>query len=393
MTQLTDPTSPPQAGPHRLVDLDATRGLAALLVFSSHLFFFAGAAAPGSIFSKVVHGLLRRLLDGGAAVDYFFVLSGFVLALPATRSRDAGFSVPEFLARRVVRIMPTYWVALAVALGLRAWVNATGMATGSSSSGLLDWVTPLTPGQIFAAAGLIFQDFDVRLINGPIWSLSVEMQISLLLPLVILALGPRQSVAGTLGILGVSLFFSARLQGTFLFLPLFVAGAALARHHLELVRRTEALSTAATVLLFVIACGLFWNRQLQSLWAFPDPRQEWLSGVGGVCLIVLVLAQKAPQWLLRNKGSQLLGQVSYSFYLIHLPILQAAEMSLQGRGLGNGVVLAVSGLFAVVGSVALYVAVERPSIAWGRRLSRWPRWSSTRPAATARPSPTTRSRR
>jgi peptidoglycan/LPS O-acetylase OafA/YrhL len=356
---------------HRMPDLDSTRGFAALLVFLGHAYFFIRLPVSDSLTQRIFFGILRRLLDGGAAVDFFFVLSGFVLALPFAGDNGRALSVLEFIARRVIRIMPTYWAALLAALLLRDLCNSLNATLSDPAVTLMDWSKPLGTSDVISHIALIWRDFDITLINGPIWSLSVEMKMSLLLPLFIIILRRKQSVSESLCVLALSFYISARDHGALTWLPLFVLGVALARYRSQLVGQVSVLSRSLRLFLFVAACMLFWNRELQSVWSFPDVGQEWLGGMGGAIFLLLVLAHQYPPWLLANLPCRFLGKISYSFYLMHLPILQATVLILRAGGWSDWFIIPIAVFSAFAGAIALYFAVEVPSLRWGHQLSRW----------------------
>ncbi len=94
--------------------IDALRALAALAVLGTHAAFFAGAYASGTAL-----GPYAERLEVGVTV--FFVVSGFLLYRPFVLARHGGRPAPDtgaYAWRRLVRIVPAYWVALAVTLVL-----------------------------------------------------------------------------------------------------------------------------------------------------------------------------------------------------------------------------------------------------------------------------------
>ena len=155
----------------RLAELDGLRGLAALSVFFCH----AGMFGPP-------WNVLAFLGDGSAAVDLFFVLSGFVLARSLLARRQNYW---EFVWRRVARLYPAYWGAVLVALALMISSNRAGLAPLGD---LHVWAKPITVEQLIKHFFLITPSIDVHWANYSIWSLVVEMRISLLFPLLLVGL-------------------------------------------------------------------------------------------------------------------------------------------------------------------------------------------------------------
>ncbi len=101
------------ASTHRLVGFDGLRALAAVLVIAYH----AGSLSHASLSGRLAPVVAE--LKGGVVV--FFVVSGFLLYLPFARAIRDGRGLPrwqEFAGRRAVRILPAYWVALALLAGV-----------------------------------------------------------------------------------------------------------------------------------------------------------------------------------------------------------------------------------------------------------------------------------
>ena len=110
----------PAAGNPRFPLVDSCRGLAALSI----LFFHVGAGAGN------VNGDLRYFGDSLAVgVPIFFAISGFLLYRPMANARLRGakpLSVRDYARRRVLRIVPAYWVALTALALLAGWHEVFG---------------------------------------------------------------------------------------------------------------------------------------------------------------------------------------------------------------------------------------------------------------------------
>ncbi|MBK1643949.1 hypothetical protein CKO25_04605 [Thiocapsa imhoffii] len=157
--------------------LDGIRGLAILWVFAFHAeaLLLGGALDPPSNWG---HALAAK---GFLGVQLFFVLSGFLLARPWMQAASDGSARPSpgaFLARRAGRILPAYWLHLAVLFGLilpllRGSYLILGTEIGWTNLALhVPLLHFLHPGSS-SSLGL----------NMALWSLSIEAQFYLLLPL------------------------------------------------------------------------------------------------------------------------------------------------------------------------------------------------------------------
>ncbi len=184
-----------------LPQLDALRGVAILAVFTQHLgdrfMPFVEGEAARALPKVPAAWLLSVLHHAHWGVDLFFVLSGFSLAQgylrafargasPATPASQGGrppaISARAFLLRRAARILPAYYLAIAVVL---AFHRSMPGALASIAAHLLVLQGYLTPGGI--------------VLIGATWSLTTEIGFYLLLPLLarpLLAPGPRRFPTG-----------------------------------------------------------------------------------------------------------------------------------------------------------------------------------------------------
>jgi peptidoglycan/LPS O-acetylase OafA/YrhL len=177
--------------------LDGVRALAILLVFGFHLQAFAG----GPEVSVALLPLTPWLRGGDHGVDLFFALSGFLLMLAWAKAFYLGEPPPsfgKFYRRRVLRIVPAYYVNLAVLFGVLVPVVHSWRYL-ASSDGYLNLATHPLFAQLFfpgAATGMG--------VNGVLWTLGIEAQFYLILPFVArFFLGKRLWIA-LLGALAVT---------------------------------------------------------------------------------------------------------------------------------------------------------------------------------------------
>ncbi len=136
---------------------------------------------------------------GRFAVIVFIALSGFSLGLGPARNRWRFNSLATFAHRRAWRILPPYWAALAFSLVMTWFVLAQP-----------GW--PVPTGKSVVVYGLLGQDaFSAGSPNRAFWSIAVEAQLYLLLPLLLLLVrqvsalamvGLVAAIVVTVGLLG-----------------------------------------------------------------------------------------------------------------------------------------------------------------------------------------------
>jgi peptidoglycan/LPS O-acetylase OafA/YrhL len=337
----------------RLLQLDGLRGLAALSVFLFHSISLLDRphwANP--------HGFFGIPLDGYAAVDLFFVLSGFVLARSLLASQE-GY-VP-FVIRRVFRLYPAYWAALIISATL-VWVHRQAHPLPSD---LPFWTQPITLGQAIKQFFMISQAIDYRLIDPPIWSLVVEMRISLLLPLLVFGFVWCRSPWLQTAVLVLSPLL-ALIEGnarTTESVFAFLLGIALAEYLPKIPQRQWM-----TPALLVAGITLYGNREL-----FDTGKSVFchhVSAAGSALIILAAIRSPVFARSLTIKPIQFLGLVSYSFYLIHEPIIMITASILVPLIHSPIIWETFTLCVALVCSAGLYSWIEAPGIAVGRQYAR-----------------------
>ena len=103
------PPSTTSTRPPRFLGVQALRFIAAFMVVLTHTTFMIGERFHGI-------GDQGAWREGNAGVDIFFVISGFVMAISSAPLRDHPHAAREFTIRRLMRIVPLYWVATTLKL-------------------------------------------------------------------------------------------------------------------------------------------------------------------------------------------------------------------------------------------------------------------------------------
>jgi peptidoglycan/LPS O-acetylase OafA/YrhL len=313
---LIEPAADRSTDRGRVVGLDGLRGLAALYVVLFHCWLLTFRGFPVNTGPP----WLGWLMYGHLAVVFFFVLSGFSLAVSPSRAGWNLGGMARFARRRAWRILPPYWAALAFSL-IIAWAVTPQLRTGPPT------------GRSVLVYGLLLQDF-VRAPtpNAAFWSIAVEAGLYLGLPLLLLIRRRAGAVVAlvavtvpviVLGLVHPGLSPVDKQRGlTPEFAPLFAAGVIAAGVIVarERVRRLPwqwlAALAAVPVVLLVVRNGPVWTAA----------HYYWLDLVVGPAFAILIAAvatrRPAPLvWLLATRPVRGLGAISYSLYLVHLPIV------------------------------------------------------------------------
>jgi peptidoglycan/LPS O-acetylase OafA/YrhL len=394
-----------------LPQLDALRGVAILAVFTQHLgdrfMPFVEAEAARALPPALAVWALTVVHHAHWGVDLFFVLSGFSLAQGYLRAFSGGTrgaaraSAPvgarTFFTHRAARILPAYYVALAVSLAFHpalARRDGFGAALAAHLAVLQGYVTP---GGVAIIAAT--------------WSLTTEIGFYLLLPLLarpLLAPPLRRGLLvgaalcafawGSRAILHAATLepgaHTALLEATqrrwiSSRLDQFVLGAVAAALHARgfgggsphrdrcaQASRPERIARGAPFLLALAVGAIVVGFRLEGA-LYLVPGGSWPYAILSVATAGLVLAAS----LCRGSALRIaapaplraVGVVSYGVFLYHQLAIGLAGAVLPGEGWGclaaNGV-LALT--LALAGGVASWVLVERPAIFWARGRGRVP---------------------
>lgn len=346
---------------NRLDQLDGLRGLAALSVFLFHTIELVAREPNARDMSS--WNVLRPLWDGSAAVYLFFVLSGFVLALPYAGSSGRKIDPLPFVIRRIARLYPAYWVAILLSLGLRFMVFSPPGLFGLSPWINSLWHLPITLGSLLRHLLLIAPNLNTDQIDPVIWSLVAEMKVSLVFPAVLVLIQQTKKPWFALVALGLAIFCDAYFH-IFGHLAIFLFGAYVAKYRGAI---TGLLGASIWLRIGLGICGYCLYGAASFFPPLRDPYLEITIAIGGCIFIVLFLYDGILKKVGRWEPVRFLGNVSYSFYLTHLPILLTVASLLYPRTNSIWLCMAVSLACSLGLSYAIFRLIEMPAHNWGRR--------------------------
>lgn len=368
------------------------RGLAALAVFAVHFNQIVQLDHKLGPFDVEI-----LLANGEYGVALFFILSGFLLGLPFWKTIRAGQRLPPirvYAIRRLARILPAYYVALTALILL---------------GGL--WQVPGAYADIILHYSFLFSfaEFSFHSINPPFWTLAIEMQFYLLLPLFFLIL-QRTSDSNALWLLLIFCFlaYAANVwiigavtssvrwpfdtwllwirpygavvsHSTLAHLPHFLLGVATGYLFLRIKQ-----SAVARTRDFQIACELaFWLSLCATILLLGTGLEEKVTvphGRYGLPILPLLLGimifsapstNRARRWLdgfpLRH-----LGTISYGIYIYHYPCQNWTYATMTANGIDVSGNWALFGLvsfgFTAILATLSFVVIEKPILGMAKRL-------------------------
>jgi peptidoglycan/LPS O-acetylase OafA/YrhL len=302
------------------VHLDAARAIAAITVMSGHtrdLFFT-------SITGKVGHGIpsAAKIGIGPEAVMVFFVLSGYLVGGSAIRLvRSGKWSWKDYLTKRLTRL----WVVLIPALVFGVCLDLLGAhlfgGPGSIYSapapqttvpaGVLDRITATN---VLGTAAFV-QTILVKSpgTNMPLWSLANEFWYYIAFPLGLLALAPgswKRRILSGLGCVAICCFVGLPILSKF---PIWILGALIS---LLPVRGLSSKWVVAALGLMLFPAFVLVKKS-----PLPNYGADWVIALIFACFLFAALHRNLPSGDgLYTRGARLLSGMSYTLYVVHLPM-------------------------------------------------------------------------
>jgi peptidoglycan/LPS O-acetylase OafA/YrhL len=378
----------------RMPELDGLRGIAILLVLVWH-YVACGAKLKGDpatmpLAESLLRGALGALTSmSWSGVDLFFVLSGFLLGGILLDNKESPSLFKTFYARRICRLFPLYYLSLLL------FCFAT-LVLGSPANRGIKWLL-YQPLPIWSYATFT-QNFITAFSNsfganwlGVTWSLAVEEQFYLVLPLIIyftdrrhlpfvlvtlILAAPLLRVTLLLNQPGIApgcnyVLFACRADS----LLLGVLGAWMVRQEL-LVKALQAGRTCLNQTLALLLAGVavfslnspHFAADLMGVFGYT-----WLALTYLLLLLVVLTADQSPlARVCRLAWLRWIGTVSYGIYLLHQVVSGLCHGLILGQppaltDLSSGLVTALAFALTLLLAGLIYRLFERPFVELGHR--------------------------
>jgi peptidoglycan/LPS O-acetylase OafA/YrhL len=385
----------------RYHSLDSLRGIASVIVLMNHCLLgftiFKDALFHNSsndVFIKILtYSPLHIFWAGHESVLLFFILSGFVLAIPyIEKEENPLYNYKEYIIKRICRIYFPYVAAMFLSVvsiyllsdfgDTRLNYHFNGAIPGSS---ILSYIFML--------------GYDIENVNGATWSLIHEMRISFIFPFLMLILLKKDWLKNVTYILivffivfiffmllsksidnrslSISFDFLAR---TFYYGVFFILGALLSKYRRKMQKIIISLNTKTMYLLLIIGLCLF-----MSEWLIPGIGNlkyhsseevqllftlliDGLIAIGVTIIIIIAITHLKIKDMLERKFFLFLGTISYSLYLVH-PFIIPIVTNVLGESVSLITVLLIAPCLSIAFSIVFNKYIEKPSIMLGKKLT------------------------
>lgn len=321
----------------RIPALDGLRGIAILLVLLRHGIF--GLESSSAFVRQIL--AIGRL--SGSGVDLFFVLSGFLIGGILLDARESRHYYSRFYARRAYRILPVYFAVATVFLFRHLPLGALRPLVGRVSPLAIPWFAYLTFTQNFFMVHIGWFGPPAMVVT---WSLAVEEQFYLAIPLIIRKIRPNRLAAMLFSVILTTPVLRILLRHTiangdfacFAMMPARadalcwgVLSAYLVRRpgFWQQLRSRRVLLGALVSILFAGVAVMTYRDY--SILSFPMTTwgYSWLALFYACCLLCVV-SSSSGVWhrVLCNPALMRLGTLAYCTYLIHFPLMKASRIVL-----------------------------------------------------------------
>ncbi|MGB3721766.1 MAG: acyltransferase [Pacificimonas sp.] len=304
----------------RLDGIQALRGIAATMVVIYH--------AGGLVQSRT--GMFDWQLSSGgwAGVDLFFVISGFIIMY--IHGDKPGAATPRelrtYVWKRFRRVLPPYWVALAFTVAAYILVDSAGEDRWQNTGFMVENIL------------LILPRVDGYLL-GVAWTLPYEIMFYAIFGLFLWRplFGMTAAAAWSLVAIYATLSQPFTPAGFFgMPFPLhFALGMICARTVLH--GASERLRILLLPGCAILALGAYLPDLVrdEALFFVETPASRLLPAIGAFLIVLAVAGRDVEGGTTAGSVLHWTGDMSYSLYLVHFPVMAAAAMALDRMGIGN----------------------------------------------------------
>lgn len=360
----------------RINTLDSLRGLAAVTVVVSHA---CGVLVKGHTLDEFTPLYLFRAAH--ESVIFFFLLSGYVLTYQVQSQNFFNYS--DFMIQRFFRIYILYLIVIVSSIGC-FYLFTNSSFTSSESKVVLGG--SLKSDVVISHLGLI-GNFNTDAYNNVIWSLVHEMRISLIFPILLFVISFRWTkvisitfLLSMIAALGVAfeLYSSEGYNNSYLhtvhYFSFFAIGGLIVKHKEQLTGIYLGLKPQMRRYLLLISLLIFCYSRMffliphkykfYKISLFNEFVSDWMTAIAASFFIISAVNIVNERHFLLNRVPLFLGRISYSLYLIHLPVIIIIFNTFPGAN--RNILMVFCVVLSVVLASVMNTYVEKPSAKLGK---------------------------
>lgn len=269
-----------------IASINLMRGIASLMVCYFHLSWGNERFLPGENLIKVIGKW------GWAGVEIFFIISGFVIPYSMFIKNYSFRNIGLFLKKRIIRIEPSYLISIILVLILS--FISTLMPSYRGMPFTINWVN------IFSHIAYLNIFTGQKWLQDVYWTLAIEFQYYLLISLVFGLIISKNNYYRLIFYIFFLLAHAFKFYNTSFILGYtgyFMLGILLFQYYSSIIEAKEFW-----LLVFINFCVLYYFEGIV------------LTSLSGLTLFIIAFVKKVPAFF------QFLGVISYSLYLIHIPV-------------------------------------------------------------------------
>ena len=312
----------------RIREIDGLRAIAILFVVAWH---YIGASADAGSSSL----LWRVTIFGRSGVDLFFVLSGYLITSILLRNRDASNYFATFYARRAFRILPIYYVVVAIYVIGKSFNLSRTLFEGPVPT----WTYVVGLQNVWMTFEKTYGAFWL----GGTWSLAIEEQFYFLFPMLVFLLSQQRLKFILIALMivcpllriwaywygepfaGYGYYFLTPFRADNLAIGALVACYEVAgtSAHVALIARRTLIVSACVFPVYAALIGRHTDMHM-ALWGHTYLALFY----GSLLFITLQNAGANRLALLRSKPAEFFARISYALYLVHTSVLMSLSVLL-----------------------------------------------------------------
>ena len=359
----------------RIPELDGLRGIAVLLIISFH--YINNQLTHAQLF---VGKLLSQLTSfGWVGVDLFFVLSGFLIGNILIRNKSSKNFFSTFYVRRVVRIIPNYYLLILIFLLLRGipYFLNNYFLTGAN---VIPWWSYFLMFHNFYMARMHSLGNDAMSVT---WSIGIEEQFYIIFPFIVYFIKDRWLLVVLISAIIIAPF--VRMQYNhwipqYVLLPCRMDSIAfgilvawLDRHYsIPVIVKKRIVILSTLIIVDCLICAYLFYRY-SDLGVFKNTLFAFFFA--GCLVLALTYKDSLYGRFLRNRMLIWVGTISYSLYLFHYLILGICQYLINHYGglLLNSARDVLVTIFAFCLSLLfawiVYRKLEKPFVLLGKKFA------------------------